>query len=52
MSLFDCIYSFIYVNVREDIFSDWIELTVAEEAQVLQVFGQWALEQEEHNERS
>lgn len=47
LTAFDCIYSFIYGNPEDLVTETWAELNAKEEAQVLEAFGQWALEQEE-----
>lgn len=47
LTAFDCIYSFIYGNPEDLVTETWAELNAKEEAQVLEAFGQWVLEQEE-----
>lgn len=47
LTAFDCIYSFIYGNPKDIVTQIWSELNAKEEAQVLEAFAQWALEQEE-----
>ena len=47
LTLFDCIYSFIYGNPEDLVTQIWTELNEKEEAQVLEAFGKWAQEQEE-----
>ena len=47
LTLFDCIYSFIYGNPEDIVTQIWSELNAKEEAQVLEAFGKWVQEQEE-----
>lgn len=47
LTLFDCIYSFIYGNAEDLVTQIWTELNEKEEGQVLEAFGKWAQEQEE-----
>lgn len=47
LTLFDCIYSFIYGNPEDLVTQIWTELNEKEEAQVLEAFGKWVQEQEE-----
>ncbi|MDT2613824.1 hypothetical protein [Enterococcus dongliensis] len=47
LTVFDCIYSFIYGNPKDLVTQIWSELNEKEEGQVLEAFGKWAQEQEE-----
>lgn len=47
LTVFDCIYSFIYGNPKDIVTQIWSELNEKEEGQVLEAFGKWAQEQEE-----
>ncbi len=47
LTLFDCIYSFIYGNPEDLVTQIWTELNEKEEAQVLEAFGKWVQEQGE-----
>lgn len=47
LTLFDCIYSFIYGNPEDLVTQIWTELNEKEEGQVLEAFGKWVQEQGE-----